>query len=159
MNMIHHACGYVLAVTMAIGIVAGAGAQPKPAEAGIDALVAVYCAAWNEIDPEARGKLLQQVWADDGVFVDPTSDVVGREALSQAIAGFQKQFPGARIEMASRTDRHHDVIRFSWRAIGADGATLIEGIDFGELDDQGRLRKIVGFWGPLPDLQSGKQAP
>lgn len=154
MKMLGYMCGCVLAIAM--GVMTEARAQAKSAGTEIDALVAAYCAAWNETDPGAREKLLQQVWADDGVFVDPNTDVVGREALSQAIAGFQKQFPGARIEMASRTDRHHDVIRFSWRAVGADGATLIEGIDFGELDDQGRLRKIVGFWGPLPDLQSGK---
>jgi hypothetical protein len=31
----------------------------------------------------------------------------------------------------------------------ADGKALLEGIDFGELSADGKLRRIVGFFGPL----------
>ena len=31
----------------------------------------------------------------------------------------------------------------------ADGKSLPEGIDFGELSSEGKLRRIVGFFGPL----------
>jgi len=29
--------------------------------------------------------------------------------------------------------------------------TLIAGLDVAELDGEGRLRRVVGFFGPLPD--------
>jgi hypothetical protein len=32
----------------------------------------------------------------------------------------------------------------------ADGSVALEGMDFGEVDGQGALRRIVGFFGPLP---------
>jgi len=32
--------------------------------------------------------------------------------------------------------------------LGADGAVAMEGVDFGELADDGRIAKIVGFFGP-----------
>ena len=31
----------------------------------------------------------------------------------------------------------------------ADGKVFLEGIDFGELSADGKLRQIVGFFGPL----------
>jgi hypothetical protein len=58
--------------------------------------------------------------------------------------------PGARIIMTSDTDSHHHYVRFGWKLVGLEGETLVEGIDFGELGPDGRLQKIVGFFGPLP---------
>jgi hypothetical protein len=31
-----------------------------------------------------------------------------------------------------------------------DPTALVEGMDFGELGDDGRLKRIVGFFGPFP---------
>jgi hypothetical protein len=42
-------------------------------------------------------------------------------------------------------------LRFSWRLIQPDG-TAIEGMDFGELDGDGRIKRIVGFFGPFTPL-------
>ena len=53
---------------------------------------------------------------------------------------------------SSGVDEHHGRLRFTWRMEGADGSTIIEGIDFGELADDGRLQRSVGFFGPRPDL-------
>ena len=44
------------------------------------------------------------------------------------------------------------MIRVTWRAVGADGKTLVEGIDFGEVANDGTLKKIVGFFRPLKSL-------
>jgi len=109
-----------------------------------------YGAAWNEPDEAERRRLLEKAWADDGTYTDPQSDLRGRDALLTLIAGFQAQFKGARIEPTSAIDEHHGKIRFTWRMEGADGSAIMEGIDFGELADDGRLKKIVGFFGPPP---------
>jgi hypothetical protein len=34
--------------------------------------------------------------------------------------------------------------------LDADGVVTLERIDFGELAPDGRLKRIVGFFGPLP---------
>jgi hypothetical protein len=115
-------------------------------------VVGAYGAAWNEPDEGSRRKLLEEAWADDGVYCDPTATVVGREALIAHIAGFREQFAGARIDIASGVDEHDGWLRFAWTMVGADGVTLLEGFDVGHLGADGRLERIVGFFGPFPPL-------
>ena len=120
--------------------------------ASLQEVVAAYMAAWNETDEGKRRRLLEVAWADDGTYTDPQSDVAGREALVALIGGMHAQMPGARIDVTSKTDAHHDKLRFAWRFASGDGSMTVEGIDFGELAEDGRLRKIVGFWGEPPAL-------
>jgi hypothetical protein len=119
------------------------------AQAKIDETVAAYGAAWNEPDIAARRRLLEKAWATDGTYTDPTAHVEGREALVQHISGFLKGLPGARIAPTSHADLHHGMLRFTWRIWKADGTPLSEGMDFGVLDGDGRIQKIVGFFGPF----------
>jgi hypothetical protein len=79
--------------------------------------------------------------------------VTGRDALLAHIAGFQQMLPGARIEMTSGVDEHDGWLRFAWSMIDVSGATATEGFDVGELGPDGRLQRIVGFFGPFPPLQ------
>jgi hypothetical protein len=118
----------------------------------VDEVVTAYCAAWNETDDAARRKLLDVGWADDGVYCDPTATVHGRDALVAHVAGFHERFPGARIDQTSGVDEHDGWLRFAWTMPGPDGATIMEGFDIGELGPDGRLRRIVGFFGPFPPL-------
>jgi hypothetical protein len=111
-----------------------------------------YIDAWNETDDARRNALLEQCWADDGVYVDPNIEVHGRDALSRRIKDVQASRPGARLEFMSRTDGHHNVLRFLWRLARADGSYGDTSIDIGEIGPDGRLSKIIGFFGPAPQL-------
>jgi hypothetical protein len=119
--------------------------MPTPAET-----IATYMAVWNEPDATKRKPLLEKCWADDGLYCDPVSDGRGRDALDGFIASMHAQQPGARIDATSAIDQHHNQVRFAWAFIGADGKTAIEGIDAGELAPDGRLARIIGFWGAPP---------
>jgi len=109
-----------------------------------------YIAAWNETDDARRNALLAQCWADNGVYVDPNVEVTGRDALSRRIKEVQAGRPGARLEFMSGTDAHHNVLRFLWRLVRADGTCGDTSIDIGETGPDGRLTKIIGFFGPAP---------
>lgn len=113
-----------------------------------EAVLEKYLAAWNEADAAKREALLAKCWATEGVYSDPTGEVKGAAALSAMIGQVQKQYPGARLERTSRLDRHHDVARFGWRMVLADGSALPEGVDFVHLVD-GRIARIAGFFGAL----------
>jgi hypothetical protein len=115
-------------------------------------IVTQYMAAWNEPDATARRALLEQCWSDSGVYVDPNVSLIGREALGGHIATVQASRPGARLEFMSGIDVHHNVVRFLWRLVRADGTCGDISIDFGEIGADGRLVKIVGFFGPPPSL-------
>jgi len=118
----------------------------------LDEIIDAYTTAWNEPDEGKRRRLLEVAWADDGAYTDPQSDVAGREALIALIGGMHGEMPGARIDVTSKTDLHHNKLRFAWRFVSGDGSMTIDGIDFGELAEDGRLQKIVGFWGQPPAL-------
>jgi hypothetical protein len=70
--------------------------------------------------------------------------------LCEHISSVQAGRPGARIETMSGVDLHHYVVRFLWRLVRADGSFGETSIDFGEVDANGRLTKIVGFFGEAP---------
>lgn len=112
----------------------------------------MYGNAWGETDAAKRAQLLEQAWADGGTYTDPQSHAQGRDGLSELIAGFQAQMNGARIVATSAVDQHHETFRFTWAMQSADGATMMEGIDFGELASDGRIQRIVGFFGPPPAI-------
>ena len=118
----------------------------------IKKLVTQYMAAWNAREAAARGALLEQCWSDDGVYVDPNVSLIGREALGGHIATVQASRPGARLEFMSGIDVHHTMVRFLWRLVRADGTSGDTSIDFGEIGPDGRLVKIVGFFGAPPPL-------
>jgi hypothetical protein len=113
-------------------------------------VVRTYASAWMETDESARRRALQAAWADDGAYCDPTALVEGREALVQHIGGFHAQLPAHRLVVTSGVDEHHGFLRFAWAIQNSDGTLVLEGIDFGELADDGRLRRIVGFFGRPP---------
>lgn len=117
-----------------------------------EATVAAYCQAWSTADRAAREKLLVQVWTPDGIYTDPESTVVrGRRALSNEIETFLHKNPGSHFR-CSAPQVHHQTMRFAWRLLRADGTEWTQGMDFGELAADGRIRRIVGFFGPLPTV-------
>jgi len=112
--------------------------------------VKTYIAAWNEPDAAKRKPLIDACWGDEGRYCDPQADVTGRAALDATIAAMHAQAPGATIDLISGIDQHHDQIRFAWAFRTADGNVPIRGIDVGEVAPDGRLARIVGFWGEPP---------
>jgi hypothetical protein len=120
------------------------------AMADIQDIVDAYGDAWNEPDRDKRRKLLEQAWADDGALVDSEKSIVGRDALVDLIDDFQKDKPWARMEFTSEPEEHHGSLCITWALVRKDGTRVEEGVDFGELAEDGRLRKIVTFFGLLP---------
>lgn len=113
--------------------------------------VDTYLSMWNETDRDRRAELIRQAWAPDGHYIDPVLEAAGHDALSVMVDGVHEQFPGYRFRRLSGIDTHHDQVRFAWDLAGADGAVAVAGIDVGQLGDDGRLRRITGFFGDLPE--------
>lgn len=116
-------------------------------------LVTMYGEAWAADEAERR-RLLEVAWHEHGVYSDPVGRAEGREALVSHIAGFQAQFPDHRIVVTSGVDEHDGWFRFAWVLSDADGNVVMEGVDFGEVADDGRIARIVGFFDPLPEVDT-----
>lgn len=111
----------------------------------IESVIASYVAAWSEPDAAARQHLLAAIWHEQGVYTDPVSHAAGRDALNDLIAGFLAGNPGATFVLEGDIDHHHHHIRFFWRVRLTDNREM-SGMDYGEVADDGRLMKIVGFF-------------
>jgi hypothetical protein len=118
----------------------------------IKEVVTRYMAAWNEPETARRQALLEQCWSDGGVYLDPKISLAGRDELASHIAAIQAARPGARLAFMSGIDVHHNVVRFLWRLVRADGSLGDISIDFGEVGADGRLVRIIGFFGAPPEL-------
>jgi hypothetical protein len=113
-------------------------------------LIDNYCAVWSEPDAAARARMLDAVWSQGASYTDPTVIAESEQALLAHIAGVHERRPGAKVERTSAVDLHHGLARFAWRALGADGAVLREGIDVAFISGDGcRIERIIGFFGPL----------
>jgi hypothetical protein len=117
-----------------------------------DQTVTAYVLAWAEPDRAKRLAILEGCFASDGVYVDPSGRADGREALCEHIASFQQRLVGHRLDLASGIDEHDGYVRFAWTMSAPDGGQVMDGVDFGELDADGRLKLICGFFGPWPEL-------
>jgi hypothetical protein len=120
-------------------------------DTSIDATTIVddYLAAWNERDEQRRAQLIERAWAPDGRLIDPPFEGEGHDGISQMAAVMHEHYDGHRFERTSGVDMHHSHLRFGWKLVGPDGNVAVAGIDVADLADDGRLARVVGFFGNL----------
>jgi hypothetical protein len=112
-------------------------------------VVESYFAMWNELDSERRRAAIDAAWASDGRYFDPMYSASGASGLEALAAGAHTKYPGHTFRLTSAVDTHHDVARWSWSFIGADGQTsVMDGVDFATLAADGRLQTVTGFFDP-----------
>lgn len=110
-----------------------------------------YLEAYGEADATRRDSLIARVWADDGQLVDPPFDARGHDGISGMAAAVQEQFPGNTFRRVTAVDSHHGFARYGWELVGPDGAVTLAGMDVAEVGEDGRIRRVVGFFGMLPE--------
>ena len=110
-----------------------------------------YFEAWNATEPEALKKAVATAWTADGGYTDPLADVRGHEGIAAVIAAAHEQFPGFAFRPLGTVDGHHDTARFGWELVGADGSAPVAGFDVVTLDEEGRIRQVLGFLDRVPE--------
>lgn len=106
-------------------------------------------AAWNELDLEKVRHHLDQALSPDVSFIDPSIVTQGIAEFEQNVRHFRTKYPDVRCIRTSGVDSHHNLYRYNWEIRRGD-ALLITGFDVVEVDAQGRVAKVMGFFGPLP---------
>jgi hypothetical protein len=113
-----------------------------------------WFAALNEPDADHRAAHVERAWTADGHWVDPPFESQGHAALTEMIGGVQSQYPGTRFRRTTGVDVHHDALRYGWELVGDDGTVIVTGIDVGQVAPDGRLQRVSGFFGELPEAQA-----
>lgn len=120
----------------------------------INTTVDTHLAGYCEPDPVRRAELVASVWSSDGAVFDPPFEGTGHDGIAAMTDTVLTHFPGHTFRRTSEVDAHHTFARYTWELVGPDGAVAVTGTDIAELADDGRLTKIIGFFGDLTPLTS-----
>jgi hypothetical protein len=106
-------------------------------------------AAWNERDPAAMRRLIEEGVTADVEFCDPQHALKGIDAFTAMVKAFQDKNPGVTLIRSSAIDRHHDRARYAWAVVYPNGSRF-DGFDSVQLNAAAtRVCRIDGYFGPL----------
>ncbi len=115
----------------------------------MEPIIQMYDQAWNTGDVSERRRLLEGALTEDCELVEPRGRFVGREAILDRINGFTDRFPGARVDITSKVDAHNGFARYGWTMVDREGNQVLQGLDVVERVTDGRLCRVVMFFGGL----------
>lgn len=117
----------------------------------LNVIIDKYLAVWNETDASARRQKIDEVWADDGVYVDPLASVSGPDAFDRVVGEAQGQFKGLKFVRGDTFDAHHNIARFTWNlVITEDAEPIAIGFDVAVIGEGGRILGVYGFIDKMP---------
>lgn len=119
-----------------------------PGDAAPPRVLVEMLAMWNERDVSRVGPRIEAVFSPEVVFIDPANSIVGHAAFDRMVRAFRRRFPEADLGLASAVDSHHRLHRYHWK-IEQAGQLLLEGFDVTEVDEAGRVARVLGFFGPI----------
>lgn len=119
----------------------------------LTALIDAHLAAYANPDTTDRAEVVQRIWAADGQLIDPPLAATGHAQIVQQADQLLAQFPGHRFKRSSGIDSHHGMARYAWQLIGPTGAVALQGIDIAQVNAEGLLAQVTGFFGPLAALE------
>jgi len=108
-------------------------------------------AAWNEKVPAKVRGHLDAALSSDVVFTDPNYRTEGIDAFEDMVQEFHAKYPVSTCEHTSGLDHHHNLYRYKW-LVSVNGVPAVPGMDVVELDDQGLVLRVDGFFGPFPKM-------
>lgn len=110
-------------------------------------------AAWNERDLSKVRDHLEQALSPDVEFIDPTIITRGIDEFEQNVREFRTKYPQADIRRSANLDSHHQLHRYSWE-ISVNSKVFLMGMDVTETNAQGKVTRVLGFFGPLPSVNA-----
>ena len=112
-----------------------------------DALTAVF-SAWGDTDPKSRAATLGAALATDFYYADPNvpAPITNIDVLGGYLAGFSENIPGASAQVAGPPSAHIGHARVFVDFL-KDGTRMMRGQYFADLDDAGKITRLIGFAG------------
>ena len=106
---------------------------------------------WNMADAGERAEVVAEVLEHNVHFVDPPYNIVGRADFLDMVEATRAANPGLSYGRASQVDVQNNYCRYDW-TITREGKTVMQGLDVVEFTDSGKIRKVIGFFGPLKPM-------
>jgi len=127
-----------------LSLFANVAAQEQQGE--VAAVVDRFFAVWSEPDPVVRGRTLADIVTDGVVFRDAFAAIAGRGDLADHVTASRIHMPGVTLRRDGAVLHCQGTALVDWIVEGADGAPRGRGNNVVELDLDGRIARVVGFW-------------
>jgi len=105
-----------------------------------------WFAAWGEPDAVTRDHALATLASADLRVLDKFSAVEGRDEVQAHFAAAHRFVPGVRVERRGEIRHCLWHVLADWVAIESSGHERSRGTSLFELDADGRIAKVTGFW-------------
>lgn len=111
-----------------------------------------YLDAFVEHDAAKRMALLEQSLTPGAEIRGPTRVFSGYAGISEKIDGFHKHWPDCRLALASGILCFGNAGHFAMAIVSVDESILASGHSVVELATDGRIDRVLAFWGPQPGI-------
>ena len=109
----------------------------------------MHLEAYALADTARRDELVATAWNAEGELLDPPLEGHGRAEISALADVVLTHYAGHSFVRTTAVDSHHGFTRYGWDLTDPDGTVAVSGIDVVQFDEDGKLLRIVGFFGPL----------
>ncbi len=106
-----------------------------------------WFAAWNEPEAATRRRAFEALVGDGIVFQDAYSSTRGLDDLDAHVTGAKVHMPGIVLARTGEPRQCQGTALVDWEARLADGKVLSKGTSVFEFAADGRIERVVGFWG------------
>jgi len=106
-----------------------------------------YVAAWQEPEPAARARMIDECFAAEGRIVSRGTVIRGRAALAASIDDFFTDPRGLSARLVSAIDVQGPIFRFRAVVKDRDGRIVFDGFDAAEVDADGHITVLLTFGG------------
>lgn len=103
---------------------------------------------WNTGDAAEAKRLTHEALEHNVHFADPNHNIVWRKAFIEMVRQVQEQIPGAVYSHNSEIEIQNNFCRYHWK-IDLGEKRLMDGFDMTEINDGGKIVKVIGFFGRL----------
>lgn len=105
-----------------------------------------WFAAWSQPEAARREPEFAAIAAPGVRFADRFSSIVSLDDLQAHIAAVHRFMPGLRLERRGPARHCQWRVLADWAAVGADGREQGTGTNVFEIDADGRIAEVTGFW-------------
>ena len=120
----------------------------------MDSTIKAYVELWTASDPIACTALAQLSLTEDALIIGPGYRHDGRPAIIAEALRFSAKHHGLRAVVTSGWRAVEQWVRFSMAMVDLQDKIVHEGWNFLELTPDGRICRVISFWGALPDVSS-----
>jgi nuclear transport factor 2 (NTF2) superfamily protein len=85
-------------------------------------IIEKFVTSWNEPDAAVRRQIIDDVWSEDGVYRNASTEYPGRDGIERAVTEAYDAFTSnGFVFRLTSVDTNHDAVRYRWEMVPTAG--------------------------------------